>query len=88
MYGCKLLIYITSAPGTPKECLPYYNEFMTQMGDCLLPLQLIRFNNNEYKVVEQKGSGTKSDLQLGRQWRDYLPNHRLSFVDSQIRFKN
>lgn len=51
--------YLTGAPGTPKECLPYYNEFMTQMGDCILPLQLIHFSDNEYKVVGQKASGQK-----------------------------
>lgn len=50
--------YLTGPPGTPKECLVYYDEFMAQMGDCILPLQLTTFNGN-YKAVGKKANGQK-----------------------------
>lgn len=51
--------YLTGPPGAAKACLPYYNEFMDNMGDCILPLQLVRFTSGSYRAVGNKANGKK-----------------------------
>lgn len=51
--------YLTGPPGTPKECLTYYDEFMAQMGNCVLPLQLTSFNGTYKAVGTIQGTKTK-----------------------------
>jgi len=43
--------------GAPKACVPFYEDFMTYFGDCTLPLQLVRFTDNDYVVAGRKANG-------------------------------